>query len=67
MITLGKALEMYLLHCDKELVNGPKAPYWAYRDSIKSIQSKLYSDARQTSGNNFFDYVRHPSADPDHE
>ena len=53
MIALSAALEMYLRHCNEQLAEGPKAPYFAHRHSILDIQKRLYDKATRTSWSKF--------------
>jgi hypothetical protein len=49
LIALEAAISRYIDTCRAELVNGPKAPYWAHLRSLEDIQSRLYSDSAMTS------------------
>lgn len=49
-VALDAALELLFERCEKELANGPCAPYWAWRENAKSIQEKLSRNMQQTSG-----------------
>lgn len=51
MIALEQALHLMLTHCEHKLATEPGAPYYAWRDSVKRMQARLYANARQTSGN----------------
>jgi hypothetical protein len=55
MIALRASLELMIEHCQQKLDEGAGAPYWARKESAKSILDKLYKNPLQTSGNNFFD------------
>lgn len=49
-IALEAALKLLVERCDKELENGPCAPYWAWRESAKRIRVQLYENVQQMSG-----------------
>ncbi|HER39776.1 MAG TPA: hypothetical protein ENO10_00975 [Salinimicrobium catena] len=53
MIMLREALKNMIKECDKQLQNGPKAPYWAHKRSAARVLHKLYDNVQQVSGNNF--------------
>lgn len=53
-ITLEAALELMIDHCEKQLAEGNKTPYYAHKSSAQKILDRLYSNVQQTSGNNFF-------------
>lgn len=48
-IMLEAALKMMLDHCNAELADGPKAPYWAWRRSAKEVLSRLRENMELTS------------------
>jgi hypothetical protein len=50
-IAVEAALDLLIAHCDKELADGPCAPYFVWRDSAVRVKGRLYADAVQTSGN----------------
>jgi hypothetical protein len=47
MYVLQEALSHYLALCERELAKGVKAPFWAYRESIKHIRSNLDDSIRR--------------------
>ena len=49
-IALEAALDMLLERCEHELESGPRAPFWAWKQSASRIKSRLYEHTRQTSG-----------------
>ena len=53
MIALSAALEMYLRHCNEQLAEGPKAPYFAHRQSILDIQKHIRDKPTRTSWSSF--------------
>jgi hypothetical protein len=53
IIALKASLELMIEHCEQKLNEGAGAPYWARRESSKSILEKLYDNSVQTSGNSF--------------
>ena len=44
------ALDMLLERCEHELSSGPRAPYWAWKQSASRIKNRLYEHTQQTSG-----------------
>jgi hypothetical protein len=40
-IALSAALNLMIQHCDQQLADGPKAPYWAHRQSCIKMLEKL--------------------------
>ena len=54
MIALTEAINRYIAECEHQLVDGPKAPYWAHNDALLKLKAKLHSNPTQTSGNNFW-------------
>lgn len=54
-ITLTEALKLLIKKCDRNLMFGARAPYWAHKQSAVSILEKLYENPILTSTNNFFD------------
>lgn len=53
VIMLQAALNNMIKECEKELANGPKAPFWAHKRSAENVLKKLHSDVVQMSGNKF--------------
>jgi hypothetical protein len=52
-IALKAALVLMIKHCQEQLDEGAKAPFWAHKHSAQNILKKLYDNTIQTSGNNF--------------
>ena len=50
-IMIEAALNHMIELCDKELADGPKAPFWAHKNSAQSVLKKLDVKAIQMSGN----------------
>jgi hypothetical protein len=53
IIMLQSALNLMINHCEENLKDGPKSPYWAYKQSALNVLDKLFEDTKQISGNNF--------------
>ena len=54
IIMLRSALLQMIADCDEQLIDGPKAPYWAHKKSAESVLKRLHDNMEQASGNNFF-------------
>lgn len=52
-ITLEAALDLLLDKCQKELIDGPCAPFYAWQSNISSIRRKINDGVELTSTNNF--------------
>ncbi len=50
VIAIEAALELLIKHCDKNLKNGPRAPYYIWRVHAERIKAKLTENSVQTSG-----------------
>ena len=53
IIMLQSALKLMINHCEENLKDGPKAPYWANKHAALKVLDKLFEDTNQMSGNNF--------------
>jgi hypothetical protein len=42
MIALGEALKHYRSICEAKVAEGAGAPYWAHRQSIDAVMSRLF-------------------------
>jgi hypothetical protein len=54
-ISLEAALDLMIRHCDEQLADGPRAPFWAHRQSCEEIRKKLFDcTPNMTSTNDFW-------------
>ena len=53
IIMLQSALKLMINHCEENLKDGPKAPYWAHKHAALNVLDKLFEDTKQRSVNNF--------------
>lgn len=53
IIMLQSALKLMINHCEENLKDGPKAPYWANKQAALKVLGKLFEETNQMSGNNF--------------
>jgi hypothetical protein len=51
-IALEAALRLMEEYCREQLSDGPKAPYWAYQQSVRSLLDKLRQAKGQTISKN---------------
>jgi hypothetical protein len=50
MIALTSALAHYMAECERELADGMEVPFWAHREAIKDIRSKLFDQINTPGG-----------------
>ncbi len=48
-ITLEAALRLMEDYCKEQLSDGPKAPYWAYQQSVRSLLEKMKQSTEKSS------------------
>ncbi len=48
-IALEAALRLMEDYCKMQLSDGPKAPYWAYQQSVRSLLEKLKESTEKSS------------------
>jgi hypothetical protein len=53
MIMIQSALLRMIVHCEVNLSDGIKAPYWANKIAATNVFNRLFDDSIQMSGNNF--------------
>ncbi len=53
-IALEAALLLMIEHCDEQLADGPKAPFWAHRQSCQELWSKLITATPQMTSTSSF-------------
>ena len=53
MIMIQSALLRMIVHCEANLLDGIKAPYWAHKIYATDVFNRLFDDSIQMSGNNF--------------
>jgi len=51
-IALKASLELMIKHCQQKLDEGAGSPYWAHRESSKSILDKLEEETKKISWKN---------------
>jgi hypothetical protein len=56
MTVMSEALDLYIKHCQEEIVKGNRDLLPFNREVALKIRSRLHSNFEQTSGNNFFDH-----------
>ena len=47
IIMLQSALKLMINHCEENLKDGPKAPYWAHKHAALNVLDKLFEDTNQ--------------------
>ena len=53
MIMIQSALLRMIVHCEANLLDGIKAPYWADKIYATDVLNRLFDNSIQMSGNNF--------------
>ena len=53
MIMIQSALLRMIVHCEANLLDGIKAPYWAHKIYATDVFNRLFDNSIQMSGNNF--------------
>jgi hypothetical protein len=53
MIMMQTALLRMIVHCELNLNDGIKAPYWANKIDATNVFNRLFDNSIQMSGNNF--------------
>lgn len=53
-IALEAALHIMIKHCDDQMLEGPKAPFWAHRKSCREIMSKLLGSTPAITSTSYF-------------
>ena len=53
MIMIQSALLRMIVHCEANLLDGIKAPYWAHKIYATDVLNRLFDNSIQMSGNNF--------------
>lgn len=56
VVALKSAIHYYMKHCEDQLRDGPKAPYWAHHKALDGM-SQSFLITGQMSGNGFGDSV----------
>jgi hypothetical protein len=52
-LALQAALKLMIEHCEAQMKDGPRAPYWAHKQSCIQMLDRLFKDARMTSTSSF--------------